>query len=387
MSSTFLRRPQSNTLRKALFQVHLWTGVALALYVCVVGFTGAALVFRQEMQKATFPEFFHAPRGGQPDAEYPVVLAELRSRYPSARFVGLDYPTYRRDTYLSYLTHGNRLLTVFSHPTSAHVIGEMPERSWITWVQDLHFDLLAGRTGRVVNGIGALSLVLAFATGLIVWWPGIDRWRQSLTFDLRKPWKRVTWDLHSAAGFWLFALLMIWAVTGVQFAFRAQFRRAVNAVSPLTVFIPPTSRARPEGTPPIADTSSLIAKARELVPGARMGRIVQPSSEKAAVLILMARETHGDFDTSDEVLLYFDQYTGELLLRREPALEGRTAGDMVMAWLGPIHLGSFGGIGTKILWSLLALSFPLLAATGTLMWWNRVVRRPSHHSVSGARDL
>jgi uncharacterized iron-regulated membrane protein len=30
----------------------------------------------------------------------------------------------------------------------------------------------------------------------------------------------------------------------------------------------------------------------------------------------------------------------------------------------------------KILWSILALSFPALAISGTIMWWRRVVRPP-----------
>jgi len=55
----FLHKPQQTVLRRALFQVHLWTGVGLAAYICVIGVTGAALVFRPEMQKATFAEYFY----------------------------------------------------------------------------------------------------------------------------------------------------------------------------------------------------------------------------------------------------------------------------------------------------------------------------------------
>ena len=40
----------------------------------------------------------------------------------------------------------------------------------------------------------------------------------------------------------------------------------------------------------------------------------------------------------------------------------------------PLHVGSFAGLGVKILWSVLALSFPVLAISGVIMWWRRVVR-------------
>ena len=371
---SFLRRPQSHLLRRAIFQIHLWTGVAVSLYVVFIGATGAALVFRPEMQKAAFREFFDAGRAGEPDAEPAEIMRQVQNRYPGYRFSGIDWPTRRRDTYISYVVKGSEFRTVFSHPVSGRVFGELPRNSWITTLQSLHFDLFSGSTGRTVNGIAAFSLIGMFVSGLVVWWPGIDRWRQSLWVDIRNGWKRINWDLHSAIGFWLFALLMLWAVTGVEFAFPRGFRSAVNAVSPLTVVRAPQS-AVPHGTKlPAADPMALIAKARALEPGARMGRLVLPATDRAAVLILLAHYDHGDYDTSDERLFYFDQYSGNLLLRRVPAEEIRTAGDFVMAWIGPLHVGSFGGLPVKILWAILAMSFPLLAITGTLMWWNRVFR-------------
>jgi uncharacterized iron-regulated membrane protein len=377
---TFLQRPHNNLVRKALLKVHLWTGLTVALYVVLIGSTGAALVFRPEMQKVTFPEFSEIARHGEPDVDSSTIIRELQTQFPGYRLLGIDYPTYRRGTYLSYLIKGAELRTVFSHPVSGKIIGELPKTSWITRLQDLHFDLLGGSTGRTINGVGAFVLIVMFSTGLVIWWPGIERWRQAMVVNFRKGWKRTNWDLHSATGFWLLALLMLWAVTGVEFAFRRPFQRAVNAVSPLTVFRAPESKPRTGAAPPAADTSVLIAKSIALVPGAKMGRVVLPSNARGVVLILMAYKTHGDFDTSDEVHLYFDQYSGELLQRRVLGAETHSAGDLFMTWIGPLHVGSFGGTGAtgtivKILWSILALSFPTLAVTGLLVWWNGSGRR------------
>jgi uncharacterized iron-regulated membrane protein len=47
-----------------------------------------------------------------------------------------------------------------------------------------------------------------------------------------------------------------------------------------------------------------------------------------------------------------------------------------MTWLGLLHVGSFGGWTIKIVWLTAALAFPVLAATGFLMWWNGIIRRP-----------
>src|SRR5207247_6356099 len=66
---------------------------------------------------------------------------------------------------------------------SSDLLGDsvLPGLRLIRRLLDLHDDLLAGGTGRKVNGVGALLLVVLSCTGIVVWWPGIKTWRQSLT--------------------------------------------------------------------------------------------------------------------------------------------------------------------------------------------------------------
>ena len=52
LAQRWLRHPQSVWLRKALFQVHLWTGIALALYILIMSLTGTVLIYRRELSKA-----------------------------------------------------------------------------------------------------------------------------------------------------------------------------------------------------------------------------------------------------------------------------------------------------------------------------------------------
>jgi uncharacterized iron-regulated membrane protein len=44
IAERWLRRPQTTWLYKAIFQVHLWTGIALGVYVAVVCARGSAIV-------------------------------------------------------------------------------------------------------------------------------------------------------------------------------------------------------------------------------------------------------------------------------------------------------------------------------------------------------
>lgn len=180
-----------------LFQAHLWVGVAAALYVLVVSVTGAALVFRIHLQRAAHPELLTAGNDG-PQADVATVLESVRNAYPNGRLTGIDAPTTVRPTHLAYVTEGGRFRTVLIDPVTAAVLGELPEHSAVRTLQDLHFDLLAGRAGRAVNGIGALCLLLLCLTGPFIWWPGRAGWRRGFTVGWRRPWRRMTWELHGS---------------------------------------------------------------------------------------------------------------------------------------------------------------------------------------------
>ena len=54
--SRWVQAPQSVRLRKAVFQVHLWTGIGLGAYVFVICLTGSVLVYRNELYIAFSPQ-------------------------------------------------------------------------------------------------------------------------------------------------------------------------------------------------------------------------------------------------------------------------------------------------------------------------------------------
>jgi uncharacterized iron-regulated membrane protein len=366
----FIHRPQSVFLRKALFQVHLWIGVLVGLYVFVVCITGAALVFRIDMQRALHPALF-TPSAGPP-ADAATMLESVRDTFPRHRVSGIDAPTTARPTYLAYVTNDEGFLTLLFDPVTAAFLGELPERSFVRTIQDLHFDLLAGRTGRVVNGIGGLLLLALCMTGLVIWWPGIASWRRGFSVDFRRSWKRVNWELHGAVGIWTGALIAMWAVTGVYFAFPSQFRATVNAISPLSVAArAPSSGASIAGMP-APSWRELIETARKQVPNQHVARVIPPSNDKAAFLVTFSPVAPSPLGPAKLTSVYLDQYTGAVL-PTAPA-GARTFGDLVMEWVSPLHVGNFGGMPVRIAWLALGLAPPLLFVTGFIMWWTRVVR-------------
>jgi uncharacterized iron-regulated membrane protein len=197
------------------------------------------------------------------------------------------------------------------------------------WLAKLHTDLLYGDTGRKVNGIGAIFLTLLCVTGLIVWWPGAMSWRRNLIFDFRSNWKRLNWDLHSAFGFWSFALIFMWAITGVYLAFPLPFQKAINHYSPLIRY------ALPDEAAIAAPTAAVLA---------------QPAPQGKS------------FGKG----------------RRPPIRE--SAGDKFIRWIYYLHFGNFAGAKTKALWVALGLLPVALFVTGAIMWWNRVLSASARRS-------
>ena len=102
----------------------------------------------------------------------------------------------------------------------------------LSWLVDFHDNLLSGTTGRKINGIGGAAFLLFVLTGAVLWWPGRSRWTRSLTFSLRARGIPLLWRLHSTLGFWTFALLLIWGLTAVYFAFPVPFEATIDAFDP-----------------------------------------------------------------------------------------------------------------------------------------------------------
>ena len=360
-------RPAAGAARRVVLLVHLWTGLVVGAYALLIGLSGAALTFRAELQAHAYPQFFGGPPTGGLLADPTVVVEQILQRYPGYRFSGIDYPTARRHSFLAYLAGDGELRTVFSDPYSGRVLGELPRDGWIQRLQELHFTLFLGPAGYVVSGVGAMCLVMLVLTGLILWWPGLPRWTEALSVHADRGWRRVVRECHWVTGFWTAGLLLLWALSGVYFCFPGAFREVVNAVLPLTTPVAPVSaNSLPGGDVP---SEVLVSRALARVPGATVARLFLPATETASSGVVLARREHGDFDTSDEVTLYFDRHTGEFLGRSDQ--NARTAGDRVITWLGVLHVGSFGGTPVKLLWMVTGLAFPGLAVTGAVMWWTR----------------
>jgi uncharacterized iron-regulated membrane protein len=157
---------RSTALKRALFQVHLWIGIGIGLYVMLISLSGSVIVFRRELDRAV------CPGPGQ---------------------------------------------TIACEP------------AFVTWLAELHDDLLIGHTGRLLNGVGALFVVALAIAGLVIWWPGRSGWWRHMSLRRGVGGRRFTLDLHNMLGFWLFVFVLVWALGGIYFGFPDLFNSISDA--------------------------------------------------------------------------------------------------------------------------------------------------------------
>ena len=212
-------------LRRALHQIHLWVALGLGLYVVLISVTGSIAVFRREANIWFVPRTVPAIEGERLTGE--ALDAAVRRVYADYEVVGISEPFGRRDgpdaaarpVDVALVKDGVRTGRVFD-PYGAQDLGDNfpPSVRAMEWVVDLHDNLLTGTTGRRVNGVGGALVMVLVLTGVVIWWQGRSRWWRGLVVT-RAPPRPVIWQLHSAVGFWSLALLFIWAITAVYFAF------------------------------------------------------------------------------------------------------------------------------------------------------------------------
>jgi uncharacterized iron-regulated membrane protein len=371
---TFLRNlvhnPRKLFLRRAIFQIHLWTGIFLSLYVVVIAITGSILVFEDELTSTTLPAHLSAYDPARV-ASIPQVMEAFQQAYPGAHVVEIDtpwpvIPAYR----LRAVSTANHEFNVVADSVSAS-LHEQPA-TWVSWVHDLHLYLLLNSAyGAQVNGVGAVILLLLCVTGLVLWWQGLKNWARALKIDLHRNWRRINFDAHHAIGFWTLAIVFWWSISGIYFGWYRQFSGVVNAISRLQGMAPPPLPTPLSSGTQRATLQQILTAAQHASPQGRLFGLSDPSLRGTLVYAQMDLRAPGDFTHRDIVAI---DATNARMLTVWHYGENHSAGDWIMWSMHPLHFGTVWGMGCKVIWFLLGLGLAILSATGVLMYWNRYLR-------------
>jgi uncharacterized iron-regulated membrane protein len=205
----------------------------IGLYVAMLSVTGSVLVYRVELDR-----WSATPRPAFRPGVDPLTTDQLQAAaeraYPgwAVTRVG-DQISPRNPSIEIWLERGDTTRERLFNPYTGDDLGAAFTRGEqaVLWTARLHDELLFDRTGKYVNGVGSAVFTLLVLTGAVVWWPGLSRWRRSLSVGVRSGWKRVNWDLHSAVGAWFFLFMLVWGVSGIYLGIPEPFSNFVDAVS------------------------------------------------------------------------------------------------------------------------------------------------------------
>ena len=230
-----VRRPQKIWLRRALFQIHLWSGIALGFYIFFMSVTGGVLVYRNELYRATTLEPIVSKDSGPrlTDAELTTAIA---GSYPDYKVSNIRRAANPDQAAEVQLTRREQMKARLFDVRTGRDLGDPVSRGFklVSGLIDLHDNLLAGDTGRKVNGAGAFVLLVLAITGFVIWWPGSKTWRRSLMMPRGVGWKRGNWHLHSLIGFWSFGFALVFALSGAYLCFPEQSQDFVDWLDPPT---------------------------------------------------------------------------------------------------------------------------------------------------------
>jgi uncharacterized iron-regulated membrane protein len=343
-------------VRTLLLKLHLFGAFIGAVFIVILGLTGAVMAFEEELDHATHARLFRVdPRGT------PLSLADLTAR-ATAAFPGKPVVTYGLSVYpdLSWSVNVGGTI-VFVNEYTGEILGTRSAPTWLGTIHQLHLRLLAGDTGKaIVSWAGVLTMLLT-VSGLYLWWP-IKR--VGIRGGPARGW-RFWFDTHNAIGVYALVFLFLLALTGIVIGFEATttpllYRVTGSRPSPGGLTVTPAAGAR------ALTPDEALAIARRELPEARPVGVNVPGP-KAPYRVAMRYPEDRTPGGRSRVLI--DPRGGSVL--QVESSRTTAAGTRLIILNRAIHTGDIFGIPTKILMSLASLAAVAQVITGLTLWWMR----------------
>jgi uncharacterized iron-regulated membrane protein len=348
-------------LRAALLKVHLWVGMAAALFLFALGLSGALLTFEDIIDPALNASAWYVKPQGTP-LKLAQITQAIRVAFPQSTIEELVLPQKPDDTVkIVALQSNGRDVVIGVNPYTGEIVGRRIDqqlRPMLT-IRKFHTHLLIrGRSGHTILTIAACCLLGLAVTGIVLWWP-------RKIFRLRGgPSHKVVLDLHQMLGLWSSVCVLLFAVTGIAIEFEDQVNRWAFAISHIPPATWPQSKPPGASVPPLSP-DELLAKAESIAPDARPIGVDFDSPNDPALVIMKFPEDH-----LGRTWVILDRYTGDVL-RFDNTRAMPVALKYTRMWNQEIHTGEIFGWPTRILACIFSLAVAALAVTGPWIWWNR----------------
>ncbi len=353
-------------------RLHLWLGLGFGALLVLAGLTGSILVYYVEIDAWLHPEV----------ASPAVVSVAGLDR--AALTVRDAFPDKTGPWRIEVTGRSGALPLRYYHPPETAGRDHAPMLVWLsadgsrvlrrdfwgdtamTWVYDLHYQWLLGKTAGKIFGYLALLLLALLLTGLWVWWPR-GSWRKALHFKANAVPSRRWRDIHKWTGLLGLPLLLLLVGTGVLLVLPEERNALLAPVlgAAQSASGPAPLVANPLPTQP---PSAAVAATLRALPAATIAWVELPpvTGGPYHLRVQLPGDPSRRFPRSH---VWVDSRTGAVL----EVVDGTqsTALTTMANWLHPLHDGSAGGSLLRWLVVLAGLLPAVLFWTGIRRWWAR----------------
>ncbi|MDM5295258.1 PepSY-associated TM helix domain-containing protein [Peribacillus simplex] len=373
-------------IRRIIAKIHLWLSMLAGVFIVLIGLTGSLLVFEPELNSILHPNLYKVTEGKK--VTYQQAVQVISESHPKGQIERIYTPSEpnARGVYLFRLKEGEEQQSIYVNPGTGYINGTLGDKALFNQIKEFHEQLLL----KDFNGekiIGAIGFIFFFITlsGVYLWWPGIKKLARG--FIMRSnanPYVR-QFDLHKVIGGFSIPFLLVVSLTGALFVYDEMIFSWFGAKAKV---MPPEerliSKTIPTGKLPLDE---LLNRAEKAIPQGKLMQVRMPEkvergTPEGAVEFRLSRS----YDPGKgNVKVWLDQYSGKVVGKLDPHVN---SGLIYQTWHLPLHTGSFGGLITKILYTIGGLTPSILMFTGVYMWSykkkNKKKRKQKNDSIAAA---
>lgn len=398
-------------MRKIFRNIHLWLSVPFGILITLICFSGAALVFEKEVMELCHRELYFVKKVEAAPLPMEQLMTKVAATLPdSVSVTGVNISSDPERTYQVTLSKPRRA-SMYMDQYTGEIMGKYERAPFFNVMFRMHRWLLDSMKqdggifwGKMIVGTSTLMFVFVLISGIVVWWPRTRKaLKNSLKIVANKGWRRFWYDLHVAGGMYALVFLLAMALTGLTWSFqwyRTGFYKTFgvevqpgmghgNAAANATAKGGKREES-PEGRSGRPGNRSEKPEGRGEHSESREGRKRSPYTNWQQVYEQLA-EANPDYklisvsDGSASVALprfgnqrgtdryKFNPRNGEITettLYKDLDNSGKIRG-----WIYSVHVGSWGGMLTRILTFIAALVGASLPLTGYYLWIRRLMKR------------
>lgn len=366
-------------------KIHLWLSVPFGLIITLVCFSGAMLVFEKEVTQLFNGGLYTVEKAGGRPLPVGVLAEKVAQTLPEGvRVTGVTVSSDPEKAYSVSISKPHRAAVIVNQYTG-EVKGRQERNAFFAAMFSLHRWLMdngrpEGRPayGKIIVGISTIMFVIALVSGIIIWWPKTRRaLRNSLKLTLRKGSFRLWHSLHVAGGMYAVLLLLVMSLTGLTWSF-SWYRTAFYAAFGVEVSAKgATHGSKAAGNDRKAGRNGDDGKRTATMNTAVWQQVYDrlhagnPDAHSITISDGTATVSSAAFGNTRAADRYtFDVSTGRITSvtkYADAARQGKLRG-----WIYSVHVGSFGGLLTRLMWFAAALMGATLPLTGYYLWLRRL---------------